>query len=115
MSSRQPGCWNWATLALAVFIRLGTQHCQDRNTRLNEAQLATTTNPINGITTNTVANAASVCLTWLFAAGVGNVGTPGDSKYNSFQERYVSSSPMGSNCRRRTRTARASHHKLPFV
>ncbi len=53
---------------------------------LNEAQLATTTNPINGIASNTVANASlRVPYLGFSPAGVGNVGTPGDSKYNSLQ------------------------------
>jgi hypothetical protein len=53
---------------------------------LNQAQLASAAAPVNGIATDTVAN-ASLRVPYLgFApAGIGNVGTPGDSKYNSFQ------------------------------
>ena len=54
--------------------------------QLNEAQLASPTNPINGITTNTVANAAvRVPYLGFSAAGLADDPTIGDSKFNSLQ------------------------------
>jgi hypothetical protein len=54
--------------------------------QINQAQLASPTNPLNGITTNTVAN-AGVRVPYLgFApSGVGSDETNGDSKFNSLQ------------------------------
>jgi len=54
--------------------------------QINQAQLASPTNPINGITTNTVAN-ASVRVPYLgfSPSGLGDDQTDGDSKYNSLQ------------------------------
>jgi hypothetical protein len=54
--------------------------------QLNEAQLASPANPINGITTNTVANAAvRVPYLGFSTGGLANDPTIGDSKFNSLQ------------------------------
>jgi hypothetical protein len=56
----------------------------DRN--LNEAQLASPTNPINGITTNTAANASlRVPYLGFSPAGLSSENTDGDTKFNSAQ------------------------------
>jgi hypothetical protein len=53
---------------------------------INEAQLVSPTNPINGITTNTVANASlRVPYLGFSPAGLADDETIGDSKYNSLQ------------------------------
>jgi hypothetical protein len=54
--------------------------------QLNEAQLASPANPINGITTNTVANAAlRVPYLGFSTGGLADDPTIGDSKFNSLQ------------------------------
>jgi hypothetical protein len=54
--------------------------------QLNEARLASPSNPVNGLTTNTVANAAvRVPYLGFSAAGLADDPTIGDSKFNSLQ------------------------------
>jgi hypothetical protein len=59
---------------------------QQLERQINQAQLASPTSPINGITTNTVANASlRVPYLGFSPSGLGDDQTVGDSKYNSLQ------------------------------
>jgi hypothetical protein len=58
----------------------------DAERQLNSARLASASNPINGITTNTVANASlRVPYLGFSPGGVGSNSTKGDTKFNSLQ------------------------------
>ena len=77
--------------------------------QINEAQLASPTNPINGLTTNTVANAAvRVPYLGFSAAGLANDPTIGDSKFNSLQVTVRKQMSHGLRCRRPIRSAARS-------
>ena len=61
-------------------------HQYSGNRQINEADLASPSNPINGITTNTVANASlRVPYLGFSPAGVSTSETRGDVKFNSLQ------------------------------
>ena len=68
-------------LAVSISSRTVTQVQQ-----INEAQLASPANPINGITTNTIANASlRVPYLGFSPGGLQSAETIGDTKYNSLQ------------------------------
>ena len=75
-----------------------------------QAQLASPANPINGITTNTVANASLRVPYWAFRRVVSAMpNTLETVNTTACRQPYASSSPTGSNCRQHTRSAAPLH------
>jgi len=89
--------WNFSVqyaLSNSMFFQVGyvgTKSTRIETTnQINEAQLASPSNPINGITTNTVANAAQrVSVAGIAPAGLNQASWIGYSNYNGLQTLFT--------------------------